>query len=142
MSSSSNDFDKSKSNNNNVNNNNTNNNTGRSRNKKKGADGGSGSGGRPFMFFSSILKKKKYLEIDEIREMKNRTRSEPSGERERESLQVLIESINAINKFRICNNISSGLLWNTIGTCATTINCVSINIKSNTRTMWTKSGSW
>lgn len=76
MSSSSNDFDKSKNNNNNVNNNN---NTGRSRNKKKGADGGSGSG-RPFMFFSSILKKKKYLEIDEIREMKNRTRSEPSGE--------------------------------------------------------------
>jgi hypothetical protein len=42
-----------------------------SRNKKKGA---------PFMFFTNILKKKKVLSIDEIKEMKTRTRSEPSGE--------------------------------------------------------------
>lgn len=42
-----------------------------SRNKKKGA---------PFMFFTNILKKKKVLDIDEIREMNTRTRSEPSGE--------------------------------------------------------------
>lgn len=42
-----------------------------SRNKKKGA---------PFMFFTNILKKKKILNLDEIREMNQRTRSEPSGE--------------------------------------------------------------
>jgi hypothetical protein len=51
---------------------NNNNSSGRSsRNKKKGA---------PFMFFSNILKKKKILGFEEIREMNTRTRSEPSGE--------------------------------------------------------------
>ena len=53
------------------NNNNSSSSNGRSsRNKKKGA---------PFMFFTNILRKKKVLSIDEIKEMKTRTRSEPSG---------------------------------------------------------------
>lgn len=60
--SSSSDYDRQKNNNNS---------SGRSsRNKKKGA---------PFMFFSNILRKKKILGFDEIREMNTRTRSEPSG---------------------------------------------------------------
>jgi hypothetical protein len=63
MSSSSSDYDRQKNNNNS---------SGRSsRNKKKGA---------PFMFLSNILKKKKILGFEEIREMNTRTRSEPSGE--------------------------------------------------------------
>lgn len=60
--SSSTDYDRQKNNNNS---------NGRSRNKKKGA---------PFMFFSNILRKKKILGFEEIREMNTRTRSEPSGE--------------------------------------------------------------
>lgn len=60
--SSSSDYDRQKNNNNSG---------GRSsRNKKKGA---------PFMFFSNILRKKKILGFEEIREMNTRTRSEPSG---------------------------------------------------------------
>lgn len=60
--SSSSDYDRQKNNNNS---------SGRSsRNKKKGA---------PFMFFSNILRKKKILGFEEIREMNTRTRSEPSG---------------------------------------------------------------
>lgn len=62
--SSSNDYDRQKNNNNS---------SGRSsRNKKKGA---------PFMFFSNILRKKKILGFEEIREMNTRTRSEPSGKK-------------------------------------------------------------
>lgn len=62
--SSSSDYDRQKNNNNS---------NGRSsRNKKKGA---------PFMFLSNILKKKKILGFEEIREMNTRTRSEPSGKR-------------------------------------------------------------
>ncbi|KAL7023387.1 hypothetical protein ACKWTF_012584 [Chironomus riparius] len=63
--SSSSDYERHKNNNNSSSSNN-----GRSsRNKKKGA---------PFMFFTNILRKKKVLSIDEIKEMKTRTRSEPS----------------------------------------------------------------
>lgn len=69
MSSSSSDYERHKNNNNTTANGSG---GGRSsRNKKKGA---------PFMFFTNILKKKKILNIDEIREMNTRTRSEPSGE--------------------------------------------------------------
>lgn len=70
--SSSSDYDRQKNNNNSG---------GRSsRNKKKGA---------PFMFFSNILRKKKILGFDEIREMNTRTRSEPSGKGVDDTQRVL-----------------------------------------------------
>lgn len=79
--SSSSDYERHKNNNNNSNSSSSGRN---SRNKKKGA---------PFMFFTNILKKKKVLSIDEIKEMKTRTRSEPSGEWEEEKQQTFIKKI-------------------------------------------------
>lgn len=70
MSSSTSDYERHKSNNNTTTTNGGGGGGRSSRNKKKGA---------PFMFFTNILKKKKVLDIDDIREMNTRTRSEPSG---------------------------------------------------------------
>lgn len=84
MSSSTSDYERHKNNNNTTTTNGGG--SGRSsRNKKKGA---------PFMFFSNILKKKKVLDIDEIREMNTRTRSEPSGELF--CVKLAVRSINVV----------------------------------------------
>lgn len=81
--------------------NNNNSNGGRnSRNKKKGA---------PFMFFSNILRKKKTLGFEEIREMKERTRSEPSGE-----LFVLTQSLECA--LTSSSNVSANLAKKLAGT--------------------------
>jgi hypothetical protein len=57
-------------------------------NKKKAA---------PFLFLSNILKKKKIIGFEEIREIKERTRSEPSGKFVIKSLELYVAFNNLMN---------------------------------------------
>lgn len=110
--SSSSDYERHKNNNNNS----SSSSSGRSsRNKKKGA---------PFMFFTNILKKKKVLSIDEIKEMKTRTRSEPSGKGASSWIRFPLSSLRCnwnvfswqLSYFRwfLCVSTATGL-WNLFG---------------------------
>lgn len=69
----------------------------------------------PFLFLSNILKKKKILGFEEIREMNTRTRSEPSGDSELLPRAILLINTRILMKF-ICVDFSLQL-WAITARC-------------------------